>query len=318
VRAGGVAGTWALAAVAGAAPLAGQASRPPAGDVQAEMRHVDYRIDSTIVLQITYLRGALHPTGNQPPYFDDKRSFVLAIDSAVIGISPTALGQLLDRYVFSYPGSPLRHLSLTVKDGQVEQRGRLRGMAFSVVGELTVTPSGELRLHPTSIKAGGIPVRGLMKLFGLNLQKLVKLRGTAGVRIDQNDFLLSPAELLPPPKVRGRVTKVEVRDTAIVSVFRSEKSRIEPLQLPDSAARNYMFYRGGVLRFRKLTMTDADLMIVDADPHDPLEFFLDQYNRQLVAGYEQNTADHGLIVHMPDYRRVVEVRPQGGQRPPQP
>ena len=306
MRAGGVAGTWALAVVAGAAPLAGQASRP-AGDVQAEMRHVDYRIDSTIVLQITYLRGALHPTGNQPPYFDDKRSFVLAIDSAVIGISPTALGQLLDRYVFSYPGSPLRHLSLTVKDGQVEQRGRLRGMAFTVVGELTVTPAGELRLHPTSIKAGGIPVGGLMKFFGLNLQKLVKLRGTVGVRIEENDFVLAPAELLPPPTVRGRVKQVEVRDTAIVSVFRSEKSRIEPLQLPDSAARNYMFYRGGMLRFGKLTMTDADLMIVDADPHDPLEFFLDHYNQQLVAGYEQNTPDHGLIVHMPDYRRAVRA-----------
>jgi hypothetical protein len=75
-----------------------------------------------------------------------------------------------------------------------------------------------------------------------------------------------------------------------------------------------MFYRGGVLRFGKLTMTDADLMIVDADPHDPFEFFLDQYNRQLVAGYEQNAPDHGLIMHMPDYRRVGETG-GGGQTP---
>jgi len=304
VRITAVAGSCALAALGGTTgPLSGQSARDPAGEVQVEMRHVDYMIDSAVVLQITYLRGTLHPTGNQPPYFDDKHSFTIAIDSAIIAISPTALGQLLDRYVFDYPGSPLRHLSIRATEGQLEQRGRLRGVSFTVLGELTVTQAGELRLHPTSIKAGGIPVRGLMKLFGLNLEKLVKLRGTPGVRIEENDLLLSPAGLLPPPQVRGKVIKVEIRDTAVVSVFRSDKGRVEPLDPPDSS-RNYMFYRGGVLRFGKLTMNDADLLILDADPRDPFRFFLDQYNQQLVAGYERSTPDHGLIVHMPDYRRA--------------
>jgi hypothetical protein len=45
-------------------------------------------VDSTITLQISYLRGELHPTSDNPPYFDDKKSFTLAIDSATIAISP--------------------------------------------------------------------------------------------------------------------------------------------------------------------------------------------------------------------------------------
>ncbi len=65
-----------------------------------------------------------------------------------------------------------------------------------------------------------------------------------------------------------------------------------------------MFYHGGVLRFGKLTMHETDLMIVDEEPKDPFDFFLDQYNAQLVAGYSKNTPDHGLIVHMPDYKRT--------------
>ncbi len=56
-------------------------------------------------------------------------------------------------------------------------------------------------------------------------------------------------------------------------------------------------------------------MIVDADPSDPFDFFLDQYNLQLVAGYDRNTPDHGLIVHMPDYRRATGVGKKGGVRP---
>lgn len=312
----GCAARWIVALAAVAGPAAAQAPKAGAADVQVEMRHVDYKVDSTLVLQIAYLRGELHPTSDRPPYFDDKQSFTIGIDSASIAISPAGLAELLNRYVFAYPGSPLRHLSLSVENGQLKQRGRLRGISFTVLGDLTVTPAGDLRLHPTSIKSAGMPIGGLMKFFGLNLQKLVKLRGAPpGVSIEQNDFILSPAQLLPPPRVRGRVKQVAVRDSAVVIGFRSELEKIEPLQPPDPDAKNYMFYRGGTLRFGKLTMADADLMIVDADPSDPFEFYLDGYNQQLVAGYEKNTPDHGLIAHLPDYRKAAGVREKGGLRP---
>jgi hypothetical protein len=52
-------------------------------------------------------------------------------------------------------------------------------------------------------------------------------------------------------------------------------------------------------------MNDTDLLIVDAEPKDPFDFFLDRYNQQLVAGYSRNTPDHGLIVMMPDFRRTA-------------
>ena len=78
----------------------------------------------------------------------------------------------------------------------------MRGISFSVLGELSLTPEGKLRLHPTTIKALGIKVGGLMKFFGLNLQKLVDTRRARGVSIDHDDFLLSPTELLPPPGSR--------------------------------------------------------------------------------------------------------------------
>jgi hypothetical protein len=174
-----------------------------------------------------------------------------------------------------------------------------------MIGDLTLTPSGELRLHPNSIKAAGVGVGGLMKFLGLHLEKLVKLRGVRGVRIEKNDFYLKPADLLPPPLVEGRVGAVRVTDTAVALTFQpADSAAVKPLTAPDPKAANYMFFRGGVLRFGKLTMHDADLMIVDAQPEDPFDFYLDRYNAQLVAGYEKNTPDHGLIVFMPDFRNT--------------
>jgi hypothetical protein len=65
-----------------------------------------------------------------------------------------------------------------------------------------------------------------------------------------------------------------------------------------------MAYRGGILRFGKLTMTDADMQLIDADPSDPFEFFPAHYNDQLVAGYSKTTATGGLRVYIPDYNKI--------------
>jgi hypothetical protein len=285
-------------------------------NVQVQMRHTDFHVDSAIVLRIEFLRGELRPTSPEhSPYFDDKNSFTLAIDSARITIAPQALGDLLNRYTFAYPGSPLSRLSVSVEKGQIKQQGTMRGISFTILGDLTLTSKGELRLHPSSVKAAGVGVGGLMKLFGLHLEKLVKLRGVRGVRIDKDDFYLNPPDLLPPPHVNGRVGGVQVTDTALTLTFQpADSERFKLLTVPDPKAANYMFYRGGVLRFGKLTMHDADLMIVDAQPEDPFDFFLDQYNAQLVAGYEKNTVDHGLIVFMPDYKRTPRLPTKPGGR----
>jgi hypothetical protein len=278
----------------------------PGENVAVQMRHVDFHVDSSIVMGIEFLRGELEPTSSEhSPYLDDKNSFILAIDSARTSITPRGLSDLLNRYTFAYPGSPLRRLTITFERGQIKQQGSLRGISFTMLADVTLTPAGELRLHPTSVKAAGIGVGGLMKFFGLHLEKLVKLKGVRGVRIEKDDFYLNPPELLPPPLVKGRVTAIQLTDTAMAMTFKSTTgAEVKQLTIPSPKATNYMFYRGGVLRFGKLTMRDTDLLIVDAQPEDPFDFFLDQYNAQLVAGYSKNTPDHGLIVVMPDYKRT--------------
>jgi hypothetical protein len=65
-----------------------------------------------------------------------------------------------------------------------------------------------------------------------------------------------------------------------------------------------MFYRGGELRFGKLTMTDADLMLIDMNPADPFDFYLEAYKRQLVAGYAKMTSSFGLRVYMRDFDKL--------------
>jgi hypothetical protein len=64
-----------------------------------------------------------------------------------------------------------------------------------------------------------------------------------------------------------------------------------------------------VVRFGKLTMIDADMRLIDADPSDPFDFFPDHYNDQLVAGYSKTTASGGLLVYVPDYNKISKPLP---------
>jgi hypothetical protein len=67
---------------------------------------------------------------------------------------------------------------------------------------------------------------------------------------------------------------------------------------------NYMSYRGAQLRFGKLTMADSDMVLIDKDPKDPFDFYLDHYQDQLVAGYSKTTRQNGLRVYMPDFNKL--------------
>lgn len=76
-----------------------------------------------------------------------------------------------------------------------------------------------------------------------------------------------------------------------------------------------MYFRGGTLRFGKLTMADADLLLIDANPKGPFDFSPQRYNEQLIAGYSKNTTTHGLVVHMPSLNDLPRVGASGGLTP---
>jgi len=272
------------------------------------MRNVALHVDASTVVRVVALRGEMISTSaNRPPVLDDKRSFKVRVDSGEIAVDSSALTQLLNRYLFSYKGSPLRDLKVTTEGAQLKIEGELRKgvpIPFSMTAEPSVLPDGMLRLHPTKVTTLGVPTKRLMKLFGVELDNLISLKKANGARIDGDDFLLDPAALLPPPRIEGHLQAVRVDGDRIVQRF--GPGRLPALKPPDPSAPNYMYYAGGVLKFGKLTMTGTDLQLIDDNPRDPFDFSQERYNDQLVAGYSKNTAALGLKVYMPDYHRVVK------------
>src|SRR5207248_3870590 len=124
-----------------------------------------------------------------------------------------------------------------------------------------------------------------------------------------------PDRIIPPPRIQGRVTAVRIEGEQVIQTFgRSSPEESESASgLPSPHAQNYMYFRGGMLPFGKLTMRDADLEIIDSHPADYLDFDLAQYNRQLVASHIRETSSFGLIVYMPDLYRIASQNPAGSK-----
>jgi hypothetical protein len=279
------------------------------------MKNVSFRIDPQVTLEIRHLRGELIPTQEgEAPWFDDPGSFVLSIDEGEIAVTAASMSALLNRYVFTGKDAPVRDVEIEIAGGQLRQKATLQKKVHVQVmleGELSPTPEGDIRLHPLKIHAGGVPVKGLLDLFDVELDEVMKAPRSKGVWVEGDDLLLDPERLLPPPRMRGRVTAVRLEEGRLVQVFGGGRSgpKLRP-SLPEAA--NYMFFSGHELGFGKLTMHGADLQIVDSDPSDPFLFYLEEFKRQLVAGYSKTMDDGGLVSYMPDNDEVGKVGKKGG------
>jgi hypothetical protein len=290
---------------------------PPASDkqegtVQTQMRNVTYHFSGAVMVQIKSLNGELVPLGkNEFPIFDDKDSFNLRISTGEIAIDSSNLANVLNSYVFARSHSPLTQLSISVEKGHLKVKGKLHDkgdIPFETEGILTSTADGKLRLHSQQIKAMHVPVKGLMGLFGIDLGGLIQEGKVPGVRAQEDDLIFDLEQILPPPHIEGKVVSVRIEGDKIIQIFGGSDAK----PAKNIRAGNYMAYKNNRLRFNKLVMNDADLVLIDMDPNDPLDFYLEHYKEQLSAGYTKTTLDFGLRVFIKDYNKIHPAKAPPG------
>ena len=283
-----------------------------------EMRNVALHVADGVILEVATLEGEfVSHSAADPPVFDDPASYTLRLRAADLALDGVSLTNLLRQSLASHP-SPLRDVRVTIENGEVHASGKLQKgvpVPFTMTAAVSAAPDGSMRLHATKLKAVGVPIKGLFDLLGLDVAALMKMPPGSGIRADGDDLLMDTAAMLPPPRTEGRLQRVAVSGNRLTMRMTGAASPPpRPATLPLPTARNYLYFFGGTIRFGKLTMSDADMQLIDADPATPFDFFPAHYADQLVAGYSRNTRRKGLQVFMPDYSRVLA---KGGMlRPP--
>jgi hypothetical protein len=301
----------------GAAPSSPSAAGAADSVTQVAMHKVNFYIIPNAALRIRSLRGDMRALHGGPILFDDKTAFVIDLDYAEIGLNGNDLTTLMNDHIFAYPGAPLKRLKIHTSGSQIVQSGimhKILDIPFEITADVSVTPEGLIKLHPVKTKILGVNGADLMRAFNLSLEKILDLSKAKGVTVKGNDLFLDPIKILPPPAITGHATAIRIDGDELVQTFGSVGAK-PPLIPPDTTAGAYMYYRGGTLRFGKLLMLDAEMEIVDLRPTGFFSFSLDQYQKQLVAGYERTLADGGLLVYMLGLEKLG-TGPAGPAAPP--
>jgi hypothetical protein len=288
----------------------------PPSDVptRLEIHGTHLRLVDGVVLEVRDLYGEmLANQEGQPVVFGDRESYRVRILSAEAAMSVRSLTAVMNGFIFDYPGAPLRDLVLRIEDGHLVQEGILHKVVdipFTISAELTATEDGDLRIRPVTMQICGIPGKGLMQALGIEMEDLLDLSRAVGIRVEGDDLILDPETMLPPPAIEGKVSAVRTEGDRVVLVFGTppeESPLVADWPEPSvPAAENYQFLYGGVVRFGQLFMVGTDMQIIDADPSDPFDFYIDLYESHLVAGYSRSQPDGGLAVYLPDYDEVGE------------
>jgi len=308
-------------------PGAGDSARAASSGVptRTEMRDVALGIMEGVTLHVTYLSGRALPLHEGVPVtLDDPTTYRLEIDTAATRIGYDDLARLMNDHVFAYEGAPLSDLVAEREHDEGEEvRLELKGvltsaaLAFEIEGVPAVTDEGLVRIEARSIQAAEIDVGGLMDLFGIETEDLADMEEALGIEVDGNDLILDPARLLPPPRASGRVTHVALDPEGMVMHFGHAANGRAGTGTPerDRPEAPYLSYRGGTVKLGRMTMTDADLLILDADGSDAFHFRPPEMNRQVAAGYVKVRLDGGLVIRAPDYASAdsTDLRPAPGR-----
>ena len=296
-----------LALLSSTAALAGARSNSRQGDsnaaVQTQMQNVKFRFTESATVYIKMLSGELLPSeGSEFPVFDNKESFRLRIGYAEIDIAAGDLASVFNAYVFAGANSPVKGVSMSIENGHLKIKGKLHDVGtipFETESTLNPTDDGKILLRTAKVKALHVPVKGIMNLFGVEIADLIKNGKLPGIEARGDDLVLDPSLVFPAPHMEGRVTETRIEGNTIVLTFGDKNRATKARQ-----TGNYISFRGNRLRFGKLTMTDVDMTLIDMDPTDPFDFFLDRYKDQIAAGYSKISSNSALRIFVKDFNKL--------------
>jgi hypothetical protein len=279
---------------------------PVAGAVRMQVHNAQFHILDNVLLTVTRLDAWMIPKSGQMVVLDKKASFVLQIQSGETRLKAADLTALLNEYLMPHARAPIKNLAVTFDGNMMKVKGHLhKGVDIPFEGKaaVSIVDDGDMRLRFTDLKVAGLLKKGLLDALGIKLSSVAQPGKQSRFHMEGDDIILPIAALFPPPRITGKLTAVRIEGDALVQVFGPADATLKE---PPEPAKNYIYFRGGRMRFGRLTMDDVDMELIDKDPSNDLDFSLDHYYQQLEAGYSKLTSTQGLVAYVVDYSAVIK------------
>jgi hypothetical protein len=301
--------------LAASAVVSAYAPLPPAPRQWVDIRNVDLHLNEHITLRVRSVHGEIFRTDpKNPAALDDTKSFRIHVTAGTVALTGDDVAGLLNSVILAYPGSPLTDVHVRIANGQLIETGVLHKVGdhkVELTGTVSLTSDGRIKLHVIRTHLLGVNGEQLLHTFGLHLDNAVDLSGARGATIKGDDIFLNPLPYLPPPAISGQLAAVRIEGDRLIEEFATtaDDATFRHAVVKIDSVGNFIYFRGGELRFGRLLMQDTDLRISGRDTTSAaFDLDLPHYAVQLVAGYSRTRADSGVTVYMPNYSTLAHTR----------
>jgi len=292
---------------------------PKGAPTRFYMQNVAYRIDEEVVVDMPAMDADLLPYDMGKPLVPGNiNDFLVKVHVAEFTLTEQAMAAMMNRYVLNFPGSPISDIRISCSNGRLRQTAKLKKFGVTttceIEGELRPNGKGQLVLRPDRVKSNGLPVKGLLDAFGVDLAEMLKAREDKGVRPEGNDIILYPDRMIPPPAMKAFCIGATIQQGRVTMRFDDGVRRERPT--PPEPARNYILMWGGNVLINNNLVLDAKLQMIDDTPDSPMQYYMPMYREQLETGFVVSTPRGEMIAYLPDLNGTKVERPR--YRPPLP
>lgn len=250
--------------------------------IHAQGKNVGLRlVGKNLGLKADYMEASFYDKTPENPIDIEEVDFNLHVRSGAVHVSDVdatlTVEHLLNKAAQN-KGKPAPVQNLRVAfdaNNQIRVEGKVRALGislpFAVQGQVSAGSAGEIRYDLAQAKVAGLPVKGLMSVMGLNLDKLLKLRNPAeGYYTTGNSLVVdlsrTISQLDGAPGMQARVRDVRTHLGQLQLVVGDtpedaaralrEKQQKEPAYVKATAGHAYIdgfFVRNGALNIYDLT-----------------------------------------------------------------
>ncbi|MGV3524119.1 MAG: hypothetical protein ACO1RX_07840 [Candidatus Sericytochromatia bacterium] len=245
-----------------------------------QAHNVNYRVLGSLNIKVPYAQLDLTDRTPEDAMHLEGLDFNLHLKSGQVRVSDVDLsltiGSLLDQNK-----APVKDVRVVLDpDNRIRVEGKVSkfglSVPFKVNGTYGATPEGHLRYDLGKVSVMGIPVQGVMKTFGLTLEKVLKLNDPAkGFHAVGNSVMVNPNAILAQPGIHVNLREATSHVGDLVLTFGSSDQDLANVRQQVSQKNlNALQISGGHFYYDGYFVKDGKVRMEDKTPHTPLQMDL--------------------------------------------
>lgn len=255
-----------------------QANTTPPGATSIEAHNVSYRVFDSLKIKVPYAQLDLTDRTPEDAMYLEGLDFNMHLKSGQVAVNDVDVSLTVGK-LLAQNKLPIQDLRVTFDPhNQINVEGKYKALGFlklpiKVSGTIGATPQGEVKYALGKVSVMGLPMNGLMKTFGLSLEKTLKLNDPAkGYYATGNTVYINPNHLLAQPGVNVHVSDVSTHVGDLVMTFGDTPA--EAQKAKDMLARkdlNAIEIKGGHFYYDGYFVKDGVVRMEDKTPDSPLQ-----------------------------------------------